>query len=277
MSSKRKATDSLDDSSDSTQSSQRNNENEPADPNSADVSVMRSSKSRPRLLTSVDQESAISVPIVLSRSQEQPRTPEQRSHPQLSNPHSSPIKVTGRNVSVNSSFADSGSADVCKVDKSLLCMEFWQSVKNIGKICLPRRSGKTYNLTQMLLFFSILPEAIKLTDIPDSFLADDETNADQVAGMRLAEKCRAKREQLFSSSLLKSNHPEFYKEHFMKYPVVNISFAKCIGATLGNLILDLCKTVETAASQYILLIDEYDIPFVIIDVADWDIDTKNRA
>ncbi|KAJ1718358.1 hypothetical protein LPJ53_006561, partial [Coemansia erecta] len=134
---------------------------------------------------------------------------------------------------------------------------FWESVNKVGKICLPRRSGKTYNLTQMLLFFSILPEAKKLTDIPDSALVNNGASVGQVDRMCLAEKCRAKREQLFSSSLLKSNHPEFYKEHFMKYPVISISFAQCMGKTFIKLI--------------------YDIPFVTIDVANWDIDTKNHA
>ncbi|KAJ2717678.1 hypothetical protein GGI07_005948, partial [Coemansia sp. Benny D115] len=70
----------------------------------------------------------------------------------------SPTRVYGSKVVVDVGFTDTDSQELCKVDKSLVCRGFWDVVHKVGRICLPRRSGKTYNLTQMLLFFSKMPE-----------------------------------------------------------------------------------------------------------------------
>ncbi|KAJ1798169.1 hypothetical protein LPJ59_002676, partial [Coemansia sp. RSA 2399] len=90
-------------------------------------------------------------------------------------------------------------------------------VQRSGRICLPRRSGKTYNLIQLLLFFSRTPEELHL-EVPDSAVEELGYSAEQIRLMGVAEKCRLKRELLFKDSLVKEKHSTFVEEHFMKYP-----------------------------------------------------------
>ncbi|KAJ1742816.1 hypothetical protein LPJ68_001518 [Coemansia sp. RSA 1086] len=73
-------------------------------------------------------------------------------------PSGSPIRVTGTKVVTDVSFTDTDATGICKVDKSLVCKGFWDSINKAARICLPRRSGKTYNLTQLLPYFSCMPE-----------------------------------------------------------------------------------------------------------------------
>ncbi|KAI9479938.1 hypothetical protein BX667DRAFT_513765 [Coemansia mojavensis] len=251
-------------------------------------------------------------------------------------PSGSPIRVTGTKVVTSVKFTESSDRNLCKVDKSLVCKGFWDSVEEASRICLPRRSGKTYNLTQLLLFFSCMPEQEYLLTIPDTIIDDQD-----ILQMDLATKCRLKRERLFEDSLLKKLHPKFYHEHFMKYPVLNISFSKCKGNTLGDFVLNLCKALAAVIQaflqdmkrqnktdvlesmhyidlkemymvyqrlkresstkaleytslplrmfeslsdfvveeygQYILLVDEYDIPFTSTYLAKWSKDDKHTA
>ncbi|KAJ1865930.1 hypothetical protein LPJ55_006034, partial [Coemansia sp. RSA 990] len=224
-------------------------------------------------------------------------------------PSGSPIRVTGTKVVTSVKFTESSDRNLCKVDKSLVCKGFWDSVEEASRICLPRRSGKTYNLTQLLLFFSCMPEQEYLLTIPDTIIDDQG-----ISQMDLATKCRLKRERLFEDSLLKKLHPKFYHEHFMKYPVLNISFRKCKGESFGDFIINLCgaiaavaqqwldnyhedkskdspdkdalykclnrivdKAICRAYGQYILLVDEYDIPFTSTYLAKWSKDDKHTA
>ncbi|KAJ2041104.1 hypothetical protein H4S03_000594 [Coemansia sp. S3946] len=231
---------------------------------------------------------------------------------------------------------------LCKVDKSLVCKGFWEAIDEVGRICLPRRSGKTYNLTQLLLFFSSSLELGKLENIPNSALASDGLGAQAVSDMDVVALCRKKRECLFKDSLLLTKYPGFFKEHFMKYPVLYISMSKCKGASFGTFIRALCDTLANVAQkwieeielagtavsvrarlsfeqlkygldfiykarmapssqmsdhtdvakslfqalstfiakqfgQYLLLIDEYDIPFISIHLAKWSDEDKGAA
>ncbi|KAJ1661543.1 hypothetical protein EV178_006548, partial [Coemansia sp. RSA 1646] len=160
------------------------------------------------------------------------RTPEQHTpEPQklaealdLFKLSSSPVRVSGTHVGVNASFTDAGSALVCTVDKSLFCIGFWEKIKSSGRICLPRRSGKTYNLIQLLLFFSMAPEKSHL-DAPDSAIEELGRSVAQIREMDVATKCRLQRTLLFKDSLLKEKHCAFFDEHFMKHPVIHISFS----------------------------------------------------
>ncbi|KAJ2137763.1 hypothetical protein J3F82_006062, partial [Coemansia sp. RSA 637] len=137
-------------------------------------------------------------------------------------------------------------------------------------------------------------------------------------------------------------HPEFFKEHFMRYPVLHISLSKCKGKSLGIFIVNLCGAVVSLSEQwlktyysnncqntnvdinyadrlkrfcvkyesisyesaddgvkyinfaqklfealsdfvsdvygrYILLIDEYDIPFITVQLANWSSEEKQAA
>ncbi|KAJ2251461.1 hypothetical protein EV176_007656, partial [Coemansia sp. RSA 451] len=105
----------------------------------------------------------------------------------------SPTRVSGTKVVADINFADIDGNGVCKVDKSLVCKGFWDAVIKAGRICLPRRSGKTYNLTQLLLFFSQSPEHEYLTSIPDSIIDSGLLGSGGVAQLDMATKCRLKR------------------------------------------------------------------------------------
>ncbi|KAJ2358672.1 hypothetical protein GGF43_000656 [Coemansia sp. RSA 2618] len=267
------------------------------------------------------------------------RTPEKLA--ESYRPSGSPTRVSGSKVVADINFADVDGSGVCKVDKSLVCKGFWDAVNKAGRICLPRRSGKTYNLTQLLLFFSQSPEQEYLTSIPDSIIDRSQLGTSDIAQLDLTTKCRLKRECLFKDSLLQTMHPEFFREHFMRYPVLHISFSKCKGNTIGDFIVNVCSAIATvmqawmdeadynikqqelakqdqddvihfyrafkdlcrgpddmglkyknlalrmfealsgfvskAYGRYILLIDEYDIPFITIHLANWSQEDKQTA
>ncbi|KAJ2821878.1 hypothetical protein GGI24_004093 [Coemansia furcata] len=160
--------------------------------------------------------------------------------------------------------------------------------------------------------------------------------------MDISSLCRKKRECLFKDSLLQTKYPGFFKDHFMKYPVLYISLSECKGASFGTFIRALCDTFANVAQkwieeielvgttvsvrarhpfeqlkivldffykarmapsslmsdhtdmakslfqalstfiakqfgQYLLLIDEYDIPFISIHLAKWSSDDKQAA
>ncbi|KAJ2329656.1 hypothetical protein IWW51_000463 [Coemansia sp. RSA 2702] len=145
-----------------------------------------------------------------------PRTPEKLA--ETYRPSGSPTRVSGTKVVASVKFTEAGERGLCKVDKSLVCKGFWDSIEEAGRICLPRRSGKTYNLTQLLLFFSQSPEHEYLASISDSIIEDSQAGDGGITQMDLATKCRLKREALFKGSLLQTMHPEFFHEHFMRYP-----------------------------------------------------------
>ncbi|KAJ2889962.1 hypothetical protein IWW38_004396, partial [Coemansia aciculifera] len=269
-----------------------------------------------------------------------PGTPEKLS--ETLRPSGSPTRVSGTKVVADVNFTDVDSRGLCKVDKSLVCKGFWEAIGKVGRICLPRRSGKTYNLTQMLLFFSSSLELGKLENIPNNVLAADGLCAEDVAEMDVVALCRKKRECLFRDSLLQTKYPDFFAEHFMKYPVLYISLSECKGASFGIFLKALGNTLASVAQkwilelemsgtsiaararypfdqlklelelyhksrsfpasqmaehaeltqslfqalstfiaqqfgQYLLLIDEYDIPFISIHLADWTSQDKKAA
>ncbi|KAJ1763628.1 hypothetical protein LPJ74_006780, partial [Coemansia sp. RSA 1843] len=178
----------------------------------------------------------------------EPRAPEEAFD--LFKLSSSPVRVSGTHVGVNASFTDAGSAMVCTVDKSLFCIGFWEKIKSSGRICLPRRSGKTYNLIQLLLFFSMAPEKSHL-DAPDSAIEELGRSAEQIREMDVATKCRLKRTLLFEDSLLKEKHRAFFDEHFMKYPVIHISFSLCKRTPAGVFLASLCDAIAAAANNWL--------------------------
>ncbi|KAJ2828790.1 hypothetical protein GGI24_002302 [Coemansia furcata] len=166
-------------------------------------------------------------------SQSLPCTPEKLL--ETLRPSGSPTRVSGTKVVSDVNFTDVDCAGLCKVDKSLVCKGFWEAVGKVGRVCLPRRSGKTYNLTQLLLFFSSSLEVGKLDNIPNSALSSVGLGTQAISQMDIASLCRKKRECLFKDSLLQTKYPGFFKEHFMKYPVLYISLSECKGASFGLL------------------------------------------
>ncbi|KAJ2880969.1 hypothetical protein H4R27_004393 [Coemansia aciculifera] len=295
-----------------------------------DISNSRvSTRSRTRVATVVVARPEKRNSLVLKP---QPCTPEKLL--EMLRPSGSPTRVSGSKVVARVKFTDASSNSLCKVDKSLVCKGFWEAIDEVSRICLPRRSGKTYNLTQLLLFFSSLLELGKLENIPNSALASDGLGAQAVSDMDVAVLCRKKRECLFKDSLLLTKYPGFFKEHFMKYPVLYILLSECKGASFGTFIRALCDTLASIIKkwledieltnaiisararyplnelksalklfqkcrsspasqmslfqalstfiakqfgQYILLIDEYDIPFISIHLTKWSDEDKQAA
>ncbi|KAJ2556324.1 hypothetical protein IWW35_000064 [Coemansia sp. RSA 1878] len=257
-------------------------------------------------LTTTDTES--SSQTVPADSDDNIATGDQRTPEKLADsyrPSGSPTRVSGTKVVASVKFTEATDRGLCKVDKSLVCKGFWETIEEAGRICLPRRSGKTYNLTQLLLFFSQSPEHEYLTSIPDSIIDSSLLGSGGVAQLDMATKCRLKRECLFKDSLLQTMHPEFFQEHFMRYPVLHILLSKCKGKSLGIFIVNLCGAVSISYEsaddgvkyinfaqklfealsdfvsdvygRYILLIDEYDIPFITVQLANWSAEDKQAA
>ncbi|KAJ2056820.1 hypothetical protein GGI17_005987, partial [Coemansia sp. S146] len=152
----------------------------------------------------------------------------------------SPTRVSGTRVSLGTQFAACCSGDRVCVDKTLVCKGFWDEVDGTSRICLPRRSGKTFNLQLLRLFFSPLPELKCLNLQPDS------TDADYVITLS-----RTTRESFFDESLLKKLHSDFYAEHFMKHAVICISFDSCNRRSFGGMIMDLCKAIARTAKRHL--------------------------
>ncbi|KAJ2743764.1 hypothetical protein GGI20_003487, partial [Coemansia sp. BCRC 34301] len=124
-------------------------------------------------------------------------------------PSGSPTCISGTKVIANVKFTDAGSNSLCKVDKSLVCKGFWESIGEVGRVCLPRRSGKTYNLTQLLLFFSMSPGLDYLEAMPDSVISGDGgLGAGAVPEMDVVALCCKKRECLFKDSGLGDDVPQ---------------------------------------------------------------------
>ncbi|KAJ2231609.1 hypothetical protein EV180_000216 [Coemansia sp. RSA 518] len=249
-------------------------------------------------LTTTDTES--SSQTVPADSDDNIATGDQRTPEKLADsyrPSGSPTRVSGTKVVASVKFTEATDRGLCKVDKSLVCKGFWETIEEAGRICLPRRSGKTYNLTQLLLFFSQSPEHEYLTSIPDSIIDSSLLGSGGVAQLDMATKCRLKRECLFKDSLLQTMHPEFFQEHFMR-ALMSINYADrlkrfCVkyesisyesaddGVKYINFAQKLFEALSDFVSdvygRYILLIDEYDIPFITVQLANWSAEDKQAA
>ncbi|KAJ2653695.1 hypothetical protein IWW48_006392, partial [Coemansia sp. RSA 1200] len=97
---------------------------------------------------------------------------------------SSPIRVSGSHIAVGMAFEISKgthSQEFCKVDKTLVCRGFWNCILSVGRLHLPRRFGKTYNLGIMRSFFSASPESSAVEHISIDDIEED------VTGLSIAE------------------------------------------------------------------------------------------
>ncbi|KAJ1732079.1 hypothetical protein LPJ61_002218 [Coemansia biformis] len=172
------------------------------------------------------------------------------------------------------------------VDKSLLCKAFLESHCTAPRVCLPRRFGKSFNLSVLERFFNV----VTVHDCPD--IGAENPDLDEA---------RRRRERLFAGSLLKQNHPEFFDKHFARYPVIRIDFKlvkerartkyeslcrsyydlepafdngddqwKGRGDRASLLFMHLSKFVAAQHNrQYIVLVDEYDKPLLATLGGDW--------
>ncbi|KAJ2761759.1 hypothetical protein H4S06_001035, partial [Coemansia sp. BCRC 34490] len=165
----------------------------------------------------------------------------------------SPTRVTGNYVGAGVGFASIKGArnqKFCKVDKTLVCRGFWDYVDSVGRIHLPRRFGKTYNLSTMRLFFSSSLELDETQDIPDDVIEGG------VAGLSVAEICRKKREWLFRDSILKKEDPDFFEQHFGKHPVIFLSFSRCRGPDFVDFLSQLGDVMIKAYNNWLFDFEE---------------------
>ncbi|KAJ2671448.1 hypothetical protein IWW42_003407 [Coemansia sp. RSA 1085] len=136
------------------------------------------------------------------------RTPPPNSRSRLQKQHNlSPSKVYGNRIEVNGDFGTVARGNGVVLDKSLLCKALFDAGRTAICVCLPRRFGKTFNLSVLEEFFNI-PHG---------------EDAAAVNGIIDIEVARCSRLKLFEGSLLMENHPEFFEENFCKFPVIRIS------------------------------------------------------
>ncbi|KAJ2777594.1 hypothetical protein H4R18_005084 [Coemansia javaensis] len=119
-----------------------------------------------------------------------------------------PARVEGKRVVVGTDFLKTLAKGGFIVDKSLACKALLESPNEAMRICLPRRFGKSFNLSVITQFFNPI------------------TTHDCVpgAGARDFTAAYTRRRQPFSGSLLQERHPAFFDEHFAAIPVIHLNF-----------------------------------------------------
>ncbi|KAJ2538705.1 hypothetical protein GGF49_005743 [Coemansia sp. RSA 1853] len=130
---------------------------------------------------------------------------------------SSLTKVHGNIINVSGDFGRVARQEGMVVDKSLLCKALFDTHAPI-RVCLPRRFGKTFNLSVIEEFFNVVTcEDAKPLD----------GTIDEAAG-------RTNRMKLFNGSLLHEEHPKFFEKHFCKTPVIRINMKNVAATSVGG-------------------------------------------
>ncbi|KAJ2778511.1 hypothetical protein H4R18_004557 [Coemansia javaensis] len=127
------------------------------------------------------------------------------------------------------------------VDKSLICWALVNAGHKAIRICLPRRFGKTFNLSVIECFFNVATRH-------DATRHPGEPSIDAACG---------RRRELFRGSLLEQEHPGFVDRHFAKHPVIKINFKAMNGNTLGSFYSSLARALHDAATFWV---DAHDNP-----------------
>ncbi|KAJ2835220.1 hypothetical protein FBU31_001682 [Coemansia sp. 'formosensis'] len=120
----------------------------------------------------------------------------------------SPSSVTGNQLQANGDFGCIARNNGLIVDKTRLCKALFDCNAKVVCVCLPRRFGKTFNLSIVEEFFNV---------ITNNDIKPVDGSIDTEAG-------RAERMKLFEKSLLLTTESEFFNEHFFRYPVIRINF-----------------------------------------------------
>ncbi|KAJ2795502.1 hypothetical protein H4R21_005082, partial [Coemansia helicoidea] len=127
------------------------------------------------------------------------------------------------------------------VDKTLVCKLLLEAPADAVRICLPRRFGKSFNLSVIEQFFNPVT-------------ANECRSGTEKSHFDAA---RDKRRKLFCESLLEQQHQEFVKKHFASIPVIHIDFKRSSGHTLGSFHASLASAIYDAATFWI---DAYATP-----------------
>ncbi|KAJ1913794.1 hypothetical protein LPJ71_002443 [Coemansia sp. S17] len=94
------------------------------------------------------------------------------------------------------------------VDKMLICKALIDYNVEAICVCLPRRFGKTFNLSIVEEFFNVVTS----------------NDVKPVDGAFDLEASRTERLKLFEEFLLHTTERELFDEHFCRYPVIRINF-----------------------------------------------------
>ncbi|PIA14254.1 hypothetical protein COEREDRAFT_82915 [Coemansia reversa NRRL 1564] len=105
------------------------------------------------------------------------------------------------------------------VDKTLICKAFLETEHKNIRICVPECFGKTFNLSVIADFFNVITKH----DMPrsDNAIIYKHHKSSAVFDSSVAQDNRMK---LFEGSLLLQEQPNFFHQHFGRYPVVYINF-----------------------------------------------------
>ncbi|KAJ2781940.1 hypothetical protein H4R18_002581 [Coemansia javaensis] len=95
------------------------------------------------------------------------------------------------------------------VDKTLACKALLEESSNAVRISLPRRFGKSFNLSVIAQFFN------PITTLDDCTAGVEPP--DFAAAYR-------RRREMFSGSLLQEMHSDFFDRHFAAIPVIHLNF-----------------------------------------------------
>ncbi|KAJ1987663.1 hypothetical protein GGI25_005655 [Coemansia spiralis] len=147
---------------------------------------------------------------------------------------SSPSKVSGSKIIIGIDFGNMARETGLIVDKTLVCKAFLTSALTPLCICLPRRFGKTFNLSIIEEFFNVA----------------NASDAAPVNGHLDEQACRLSRGKLFEDSLLRTEESEFFDEHFCKYPVIRLDFKNVEGSSLGTFYSSLATTIARAVNTW---------------------------
>ncbi|KAJ1850439.1 hypothetical protein LPJ76_006410, partial [Coemansia sp. RSA 638] len=153
----------------------------------------------------------------------------------LQRANSSPTKVHGTIINESGDFGRIFRRGGIVLDKSLLCKALFDTSSAPIRVCLPRRFGKTFNL-------SVIEEFFNVVTCKDAEPVDG--SIDEAAG-------RANRMKLFDDSLLHEEHPEFFEEHFCKTPVIRITMKNVAATSLGGFYEMLAGSIYDAAEIWL--------------------------
>ncbi|KAI8318874.1 hypothetical protein GQ54DRAFT_299782 [Martensiomyces pterosporus] len=148
---------------------------------------------------------------------------------------SSPSKVSGTRIQTGSDFGVMARNTGIIVDKTLICKAFLKPARAPMCVCLPRRFGKTFNL-------SIIEEFLNVVNNSD---------AQPVDGQLDEQACRQARERLFEGTLLREGEPEFFDQYFCKYPVIRLGFKDVDGDSLGSFYKSFTNCLYVTATEWI--------------------------
>ncbi|KAJ2162441.1 hypothetical protein GGF46_000682 [Coemansia sp. RSA 552] len=184
-------------------------------------------------------------------------TPPRNAGPSPASMQRSSLKVHGDRIRTGGDFGATIRRNGIVVDKSLICRVFWEDRAKAVCVHLPRRFGKTFNLSIIEEFFNV----VTMRDMPRGSASFDK------------ELGKAARRELFDQSLLETEAPRFFDRHFCRYPVIRLCFKDM--SVVRFLIEYLMEFLKRQFGQNVMvLIDEYDMPLTVSRGKDWAGDTR---